>query len=225
MGQKVCPISFRIGITEDWRSRWYAEKRLFGEYVVEDERIRRFIKHHYLFAGIPKIEIERTRDRLTVIIHSARPGLLIGRKGVEVERLKSELERLTGRTVEVSVVEVPRPELSAQLVAEDVAQQLERRSAFRRTLQKAAQTTMDAGAEGVKIAIGGRLAGSELARREKMVMGRVPLHTITAKIDYGLAEALTKYGVIGVKVWINHGVLSPGQRMRMQEEQSNAAHA
>jgi len=223
MGQKVCPIGLRIGITEDWRSRWFAEKKKFGEYVVEDERIRRFIKRNYFFAGIPKIEIERTREKLTVIIHGARPGLLIGRKGVEVERLKSELEHLTGRAVEVSVIEVPRPELSAQLVAEEVSQQLERRKAFRQTLKKSAEMTMDAGADGVRIGISGRLGGSELARREKIILGSVPLHTFAARIDYGFSEAHTKYGSIGVKVWINHGVLGPGELA--QEEQQNAPNA
>jgi small subunit ribosomal protein S3 len=213
MGQKVCPTSFRIGITEDWRSRWYADKKHFGEYVVEDEKIRRFIKLNYSFAGIPKIEIERTREKLVVFIHSARPGLLIGRKGAEVERLKSELEGLTGHTVDVSVEEVQRAELSAQLIAEEVAQQLKRRSSFRQTLRRTAEMTMAAGAKGVKIAIAGRLGGSELARREKKILGSIPLHTLTAKVDYGFAEARTKYGTIGVKTWINHGLLAPGEKM------------
>ena len=213
MGHKVCPTSFRIGITEHWRSRWYADKKLFGKYVVEDEKIRRFIKRGYQFAGIPKIEIERTREKLTVLIHTARPGLLIGRKGIEVERLRSELEALAGHQVEVSVEEVQRPELSAQLVAEEVAQQLQRRSSFRQTLRRTAEMTMGAGATGAKIAIAGRLGGSELARREKIILGSIPLHTIRAKIDYGFAEARTKYGLIGVKVWINLGLLAPGDRM------------
>jgi small subunit ribosomal protein S3 len=213
MGQKVCPTSFRIGITEDWRSRWYADKKHFGEYVVEDEKIRRFIKLNYHFAGIPKIEIERTRDKLVVFIFAARPGLLIGRKGAEVDKLKSELEGLTSRMVEVSVEEVQRPELSAQLVAEEVAQQLKRRSSFRQTLRRTAEMTMDAGAKGVKILISGRLGGSELARREKKILGSIPLHTLTARVDYGFAEAQTKYGTIGVKAWINLGLLAPGEKM------------
>ena len=223
MGQKVCPTSFRIGITEDWRSRWYADKKRFGEYVVEDEKIRRFIKLNYHFAGIPKIEIERTREKLVVFIYAARPGLLIGRKGAEVDRLKSELVGLTGHMVEVSVEEVQRPELSAQLVAEEVAQQLRRRSSFRQTLRRTAEMTMDAGAKGVKIAIAGRLGGSELARREKRILGSIPLHTLTAKVDYGFAEAGTKYGTIGVKVWINLGLLAPGEKMTAEAE--NAANA
>jgi len=222
MGQKVCPTSFRIGITEDWRSRWYADKKHFGEYVVEDEKIRRFIKLNYHFAGIPKIEIERMRDKLVVFIFAARPGLLIGRKGAEVDKLKSELEGLTSRMVEVSVEEVQRPELSAQLVAEEVAQQLKRRSSFRQTLRRTAEMTMDAGAKGVKILISGRLGGSELARREKKILGSIPLHTLTARVDYGFAEAQTKYGTIGVKTWINLGLLAPGEKMWEAKNAPNA---
>ena len=217
MGQKICPISLRIGITEDWRSRWYADKATFGVYVVEDEKIRRFIKKGYTFAGIPRIDIERTRESLTVLVHCARPGLLIGRKGVEVERLKNDLEDLTGRNVEISVQEVERPELNAQLVAEDVAGQLERRASFRPAIQKAAEATMDAGAKGVRIGIAGRLTGAELARREKVLQGSVPLQTFSAKVGYGFAEAHTKYGTTGVKVWINTGQLPPGTKMGDQE--------
>jgi len=213
MGQKVCPTGLRLGITETWRSRWYAEKKNFGDYLVEDEKIRRFIKQNYQYAGVSKIEIERTREELNVIVHSARPGLLIGRKGVEVERLKNELEDLTSGNVEISVQEVPQPELSAQLVAEDVAQQLERRSSFRQTIKKAAEMTMDAGAEGARVQIAGRLGGAEIARRVHTIEGSIPLHTLTAKIDYGFAEARTKYGTIGVKVWINNGLLPPGEKM------------
>jgi len=218
MGQKVCPISFRLGITEDWRSRWYAEKGRFGQYVVEDEKIRRFIKKGYKFAGIPRIDIERTRESLSVTIHSARPGLLIGRKGVEVERLKDDLEHLTGHGLEVNIVEEDQPQLRGQLVAEDVAGQLERRSNFRHTIGKAAQGVMDAGARGVRINVAGRLSGAELARREKIIMGSVPLQTLTAEIDYGFAEAQTKYGLIGVKVWVNRGQLPPGTRMGQEGE-------
>ena len=223
MGQKVCPTGLRIGITEKWRSRWYAAKQKFGEYLVEDEKIRRFIKKNYQFAGIPKIEIERTREQVTVIIHCARPGLLIGRKGVEVERLKGELMNLTTYPLEVSVQEVPQPELSGQLVAEEVAQQLERRSSFRQTLKKAAEMTMDSGALGAKVQIAGRLGGSEMSRREHVLLGSIPLHTFTAQIDYGFATARTKYGAIGVKVWVNRGQLPPGERM--SEEPQDAADA
>jgi len=223
MGQKVCPTGLRIGITENWRSRWFATKDKFGELVVEDEKIRQFIKRNYYFAGVPKIEIERTREQVTVIIHSARPGLLIGRKGVEVDRLKADLEQLTGRTVDVSVIEVPKPELSAQLVAENVAQQLERRSSFRQVLKKAADVTMDAGADGVHIGISGRLGGSEMARKVDTVRGRIPLNTLIARVDYGFAVAKTKYGTIGVKVWINKGQIPPGTKM--PEEPQDAPNA
>ena len=223
MGQKVCPTGLRIGITENWRSRWFATKKQFGTFVVEDEKIRQYIKRNYYFAGVPKIEIERTREQVTLMIHSARPGLLIGRKGVEVERLKADLEHLTGRTIDVSVIEVPRPELSAQLVAENVAQQLERRSSFRQVLKKAADMTMDSGANGIHIGISGRLGGSEMARKVDTVRGSIPLNTLIARVDYGLAVANTKYGTIGVKVWINKGLIPPGTRM--PQEPQNAPDA
>jgi len=213
MGQKVCPTGLRLGITENWRSRWYASKKQFGEFVVEDEKIRRFIKKNYHYAGVPEIEIERTREHLAVIIHCARPGLLIGRKGIEVERLKADLEELTGRHVEISVQEVPRPELNAQLVAEEVAQQLERRSSFRQAIKKAGDMTMDAGAVGVRINIAGRLGGSEMSRKADIIQGSIPLNTLTAKVDYGFSTARTKYGSIGVKVWINTGRIPPGTKM------------
>ncbi len=225
MGQKVCPTSLRIGITEDWRSRWFADKKLFGTYVVEDEKIRRLIKRTYSYAGIPRIDIVRTRETLSILVHCARPGLLIGRKGVEVERLKGELEALTGRSLDVNVQEVERPELSAQLVAEEVAGQLQRRASFRQVIARAAEATMDAGAEGVRIGVAGRLTGAELARREKVLMGSIPLQTLTARIDYGFAEARTKYGLIGVKAWINHGRLAPGTKMDFSQEAPNAPDA
>jgi len=224
MGQKVCPTGLRLGITEACQSRWFANKRLFGEYVVEDEKIRRYIKKNFYFAGIPRIEIERTRDQVSVMIFSARPGLLIGRKGVEVERLKGELETLTGRHVDISVQEIAQPELSAQLVAEDVAQQLTRRSSFRQTIKKAVELSMGAGAIGAKVQISGRLGGAEIARSVHTSEGSIPLHTLTAKIDYGFAEAFTKYGCIGVKAWINKGLLPPGTTM-YDEEPENAPDA
>jgi small subunit ribosomal protein S3 len=225
MGQKVCPTSLRIGITEDWRSRWYADKKLFGTYVVEDEKIRRLIKRTYSYAGIPRIDIVRTREDLSILVHCARPGLLIGRKGVEVERLKGELEGLTGRSLDVNVQEVEHPELNAQLVAEEVAGQLQRRASFRQVIARAAEATMDAGAVGVRIGVAGRLTGAELARREKVLMGSIPLQTLTARIDYGFAEARTKYGLIGVKAWVNHGRLPPGTKMNFGEETPNAPDA
>ncbi|HUX16844.1 MAG TPA: 30S ribosomal protein S3 [Phycisphaerae bacterium] len=205
MGQKVHPIGFRIGITEFWRSRWYAPKRTYGPLLVEDEKIRRFIKKNYAFAAISKIEIERTREEVKVILHSARPGLIIGRKGAEVDRLREQLEDLTGRRITVSIVEVVKAELSAQLVAENVAQQLEKRAAFRRTMKQAVDTTMAAGALGVKIRCAGRLGGAEMSRSEVTSRGSIPLHTLGARIDYGFAQAHCTYGVTGVKAWVYLG--------------------
>ena len=206
MGQKVHPTSFRIGITEDWRSRWYADKWHFGLLLVEDAKIRRHIKKNYQFAGIPKIEIERNREQAKVILHTARPGIIIGRKGAEVDKLREELEALTGRTITINIKELKRPELSAQLVAEDIAQQLEKRASTRRVMKKAVDTAMGLGALGVKIEAAGRLGGSEMARDERQVGGSIPLHTLRATIDYGFATAATTYGSIGVKAWIYKGL-------------------
>jgi small subunit ribosomal protein S3 len=205
MGQKIHPTGFRIGITEPWRSRWYAPKRTFGQLVVEDEKIRTFVKANYGFAAIAMVEIERTREEVKVIVHSARPGLIIGRKGAEVDKLREELEELTGRRITVNIIEITKPELSAQLVAEAVAQQLEKRAAFRRAMKQAVDATMTAGAKGVKCRTAGRLGGAEMHRDEVTVRGSVPLQTLSAHIDYGFAQAYCPYGVIGVKVWIYLG--------------------
>src|SRR3972149_11569596 len=199
MGQKVHPTGFRLGITEDWRSRWYADKKTFGKLLVEDQKIRKKIKKEYQFAGIPKIEIERTREAAKVTLHTARPGLIIGRKGAEIDKLKEELEKLTGRSVTIKIKEIAKPELNAQLVAENIAEQLVKRTPFRRVMKKTVETTMNAGAEGIKIRVGGRLAGAEIARREGVSQGKIPLHTLRADIDYGFAVAMTTYGTIGVK--------------------------
>jgi small subunit ribosomal protein S3 len=206
MGQKVNPIGFRTGIMLGWKSRWYASKKEFGSLLVEDFQIRKFLKGKYRQAGIPKIEIERTRDEVKVVLFSARPGIIIGRKGQEVERLQEELQRLIGRRVNIKIEEVQRPEIQAQLVAEDISDQLSRRSSFRRTMKKSVETTMEAGAKGIKIQLAGRLGGSEMARREKQIAGAMPLSTLRAKIDYGFAEAMTAQGHIGVQVWVNQGV-------------------
>lgn len=205
MGQKVNPTGFRVGIVEPWRSRWYAPKRTFGQLLVEDEKIRTFVKANYGFSAIAQIEIERTREEVKVIIHAGRPGLLIGRKGSEVDRIREQLEELTGRRITVEVKEITKPELSAQLVAEGVAQQLEKRAAFRRALKQAADATMAAGAKGVKIRVAGRLGGAEMHRSEVIIRGSIPLQTLQAEIDYGFAQAYCTYGVIGVKVWIYRG--------------------
>ncbi len=201
MGQKVRPNGFRVGIMEDWRSRWYASKHEFSDLLVEDFKIRKFIKNKYGFAGIPRIEIERTRDAVTVLLSTARPGVIIGRKGAEVEKL----QELTGRRIEVKIVEVTRPEIDAQLISEDIAEQLQKRSSFRRTMKRALEQTMDGGARGVKIQLSGRLGGSEMSRTESANLGSIPLSTLRAKIDYGFHEAKTAQGHIGIKVWVNQG--------------------
>ena len=206
MGQKVNPIGFRTGIMLGWKSRWYASKKEFPGLLLEDFQVRKFLKDKYRQAGIPKVEIERTRDEVKVVMHSARPGIIIGRKGQEVERLQEELQQLIGRRVNIKIEEVQRPEIQAQLVAEDIADQLSRRASFRRTMKKSAETTMEAGAKGIKIQLAGRLGGSEMARCEKQINGAMPLSTLRAKIDYGFAEAMTAQGHIGVQVWVNQGV-------------------
>ena len=205
MGQKVNPTGFRIGITERWRSRWYAGKKDFGKLMVEDELIRRYIAHSHQEAAIPKVEIERTAEEVTIILHTARPGLIIGRKGAAVDQLRDEIQRMTGKKVNINIREVEKPELEANLVASSIAEQLCKRAAFRRAIRRAAETTMQAGAEGVKVLIGGRLGGGELARQDKVIMGKLPLGTLDAEIDYGFAEAATTYGRIGVKVWVYRG--------------------
>lgn len=205
MGQKVHPIGFRVGITEPWRSRWYADKKNYGALLLEDQQIRKFIKKEYQNAAVPRIDIERTRERVTVIIHTARPGLLIGRRGAQVDKLNEELTRICNKPVAIRTVEISKPELSAQLVAESISEQLMRRASFRRALKKSAQLTMQAGALGVKLQIAGRLGGAEIARTEKTSMGSVPLSTLDAWVDYGFAIARTAMGVIGVKCWIYRG--------------------
>ncbi len=207
MGQKVNPIGFRTGITRDWTSRWYAKKKDFGNLLVQDVAIRKFIKKNYGFAGIPKIEIERRGDEVLVILYVARAGVIIGRKGTKVDKLKDELENITGVQTQLKILEVDEPELQAQLVAENISEQLARRSAFRRTLARTVETTMGRGALGVKILISGRLGGAEMARKERVVGGSVPLSTLRADIDYGFAESRTQYGHIGVKVWIYKGLI------------------
>jgi small subunit ribosomal protein S3 len=200
MGQKVRPTAFRVGIYDDWRSRWYASKQEFKDLLVEDFKIRQYIKKKYGYAGIPKIENERTRDAVTVIIYTSRPGVLIGKRGSEIDRIQEELQGLTGRRMEVKAHEVTRPEIDAQLVAEDIAAQLQKRSSFRRTIKRALEQTMDNGARGVKVLLAGRLGGSEMSRTEGANLGSIPLSTLRAKIDYGFTEAKTAQGHIGIKV-------------------------
>lgn len=202
MGQKVHPIGFRLGVSKQAHSRWIASQRDYAGMLAEDRKIRRHIMKKLRHAGIPQIEIERSGNRTRVGVHTARPGIVIGRKGVEVDALKAELEQLTGREVLVTVQEIKTPELNAQLLAEAVASQLERRVSFRRVVKKAVNTSMRLGAGGVKINCAGRLGGAEIARTQWYREGRVPLHTLRANIDYGFAESNTTFGKIGVKVWI-----------------------
>ena len=204
MGQKVHPHGFRLGITRTWDSRWYSEKD-YGNFLIEDLKLRDFVKNRLSQASVSRIEIERAAGKIRLIIHTARPGIVIGPKGSEIEKLRKELMGVTSKDVVVDIKEVRKPEIDAQLVAENVAHQLERRIAFRRAMKKSVTSALKSGAKGIRIATAGRLGGAEMARREWYREGRVPLHTLRADIDYGFAEASTTYGVIGVKVWIFKG--------------------
>lgn len=216
MGQKVNPVGFRTGVVVGWKSRWYASKKEYAELLVEDQKIRSFVRSHpdekvrtqYRNAGIDRIEIERTRDEVRVLLFVARPGLIIGKKGQDVENLQEQLQSLIGRRVNLKIEELSRPEIQAQLVADDIAQQLMKRANFRRTMKRALETTMDAGARGIKVQLSGRLGGAEMARCEKASAGSLPLSTLQAKIDYGFSEASTPQGNLGVQVWINQGFYS-----------------
>jgi len=204
LGQKTHPIGVRLGIIKTWDSKWFA-KRNYKDMLFEDLTIQKFIKANLYHAGVPKVEIERTGKKVRAIIHTARPGIIIGKKGAEVEKLKKELEKITGQEMSVDIKEIRKPELDATLVAENIAMQLEKRIAFRRAMKKAIASSRRFGAQGIKVACSGRLAGAEIARDEWYREGRVPLHTFRSDIDYGVAEAKTTYGRIGVKVWIYKG--------------------
>jgi small subunit ribosomal protein S3 len=205
MGQKTNPIGFRVAVNRDWRSKWYAGKKEFGKLLTEDRQIRDVLKKKLESASVPRILIERAATRCRITILTARPGVVIGRKGAEIDKLKEELSRMTGKEIYDDILEIKTPELDAQLVAENIALQLERRVSFRRAMKKSLQTARDFGAEGIKIRCSGRLGGAELARVEQYHWGRVPLHTLRAEIDYGFAEAKTVYGKLGVKCWICKG--------------------
>ena len=210
MGQKVCPIGFRLVRNKNWRSIWFANKQEFGKMLVEDQEVRRFLMAKKSFTGTSKIIIMRMSDKVEITVHTARPGLVIGKGGSEIDQLKSELRKKLGKEVWIEVTEIKRPDLEGQLVAEGIARQLERRVAFRRALKKAIQSTMDSGAHGIKVQVSGRIGGAEIARSEWYKEGRIPLHTLRADIDYGQSRSETTYGTIGVKVWINRGeVLLP----------------
>ena len=214
MGQKTHPKGFRVGVIENWDSRWVAG-RDYAEFLHEDMRVRRFLKKRLYHAGISRIDVERAAAKAKVNIHTARPGIVIGKKGAEIEKLKAELVKLMGKDTYINIIEVRRPDIDAQLVAENVGLQLERRVAFRRAMKEAVARAMRMGAQGVRIQCSGRLGGAEIARREWYREGRVPLHTLRADISYGFAEAKTTYGVIGIKAWIMHGdVLSRSEEQR-----------
>jgi small subunit ribosomal protein S3 len=217
LGQKVHPYGFRIGINKTWRSRWFATRR-YSDLLHEDVALRDMLKKRLAHAGISSVEIERAANKLKVNINTSRPGIIIGRRGAEVDKLKEEIQRRTGREVYINILEVQKPELDAQLVSESVALQLEKRVAFRRAMRKAIEASTRFGAKGIKVRCGGRLGGAEIARREWYLEGRLPLHTLRADVDYGFAEALTTYGKIGVKVWIYRGerseVAAPEDRRR-----------
>ena len=225
MGQKTHPFGLRLGITEAHRSRWYAPKALYGELLVEDERIRKYLDRRLNrtppSAAVSDIHIERTREELKIIVKTARPGLVIGPKGAEVERITQELTYMTGRKVAISIIEIKQPDLDAQLVAEGVAEQLNKRAAFRRVVKMRAEGVMQAGAKGVKIQISGRLGGAEMSRTLDVRLGSLPLSTLQANIDYGFAEAVTTYGVIGVKTWIYKGLY--GEEIQREEEPESRA--
>jgi len=208
VGQKTHPLGFRLGVIKGWRSRWYAG-RTYADILHEDLKLRRYIKERLYHSGVSRIEVERKADQLRIIIHTARPGIIIGKKGSEVEKLRADLTKLTGKDVRLDIEEVRKAELDAQLVAEQIAQQLERRVAFRRAMKKAVQSAMRLGAQGVKVACAGRLAGAEIARSEWYREGRVPLQTLRADIDFGVTTARTTYGMIGVKAWVCHGEVLP----------------
>lgn len=210
MGQKVHPIGFRLGVIKTWDSKWYAEAD-YAKYLHEDIAIRKFLKKRLYTSGVSKIEIERAANKVKINIHTARPGLIIGKKGSEVETIKKDLSLLTSKEIFINIHEVRKPELDAQLVAENVALQLERRIAFRRAMKKSVTSALKFGAKGIRITCSGRLGGAEMSRTEWYREGRVPLHTLRADIDYGFAEAMTTYGLIGVKVLIFKGEILPGQ--------------
>ena len=209
MGQKVNPHGLRVGVIKDWNTKWYADSKEFGDLLVEDHKIRTFLKEKLYQAQISKIEIERAAGRVKVVILTAKPGIIIGKEAAGVKALKDELQAMTGAKVSLNIVEVKRPERDAQLVAENIAQQLENRVSFRRAMKQVMGRAMKAGAKGIKTTVGGRVGGAEIARDESYNEGVLPLQTLRANIDYGFAEANTAYGKLGVKVWINHGEVLP----------------
>lgn len=226
MGQKVHPFGFRVGITEAHKSRWYAPKALYGELLVEDQKIREYcdkrLNRQPPFAAVSDIHIERTREELKVIIKTARPGLVIGPKGAEIDRLTSDLQDLTGRNVAITCIEIPNPDIDAKLIGESIAEQLQKRASFRRVIKMKAEAAITAGAKGVKIQLSGRLGGHEMSRKEDIRLGAIPLQTLQANVDYALSQSHTTYGTIGVKVWVYNGMYN---ELKEDEIESKAAGA
>ena len=214
MGQKINPLGFRIGITEPHRSTWYARGSQYGRFVAQDHAIRSFIKDRFRSAAVEKVQIERKADRITVVLHSGRPGVVIGRRGAEIDAVTKHFEKLTGSKVKINIIEIRKPDLSAQLVAENVAEQLERRGSFRRAMKRAVENSMREGVLGINVRISGRLGGAEIARSANEMAGSVPLHRLNTRIDYGYATARTTYGIIGVRTWMNHGYYADQQKER-----------
>lgn len=224
MGQKVSPHGLRVGIIKDWDSKWYAEKKDFADYLIEDNKIREFVKKKLYTSGISKILVERAaNNKVKITIFTAKPGMVIGRGGSGIDELRLDIEKLTRKSAALNIIEIKKPELDSQLVAESVALALEKRVSFRRAMKQAIGRTMKAGSRGIKVVVSGRLGGAEMARSEKYSEGNVPLHTLRADISYGFAEADTTYGKIGVKVWVNHGEILPTKNGLAQEEQTAQA--
>ena len=208
MGHKVHPTGFRLGIIKDWQARWFADKE-YTDLLHEDLRLRAMIRERLATAGVPRIDIERAANQVTITVHTAKPGIVIGRSGAKVEELRQALEKITGKKIRLNIQEIRAPELDAHLVAKSIAEQIERRVSYRRAMKQAVARAMQRGAKGIKIVVAGRLGGAEMSRREREVAGKVPLHTLRADIDYGQAEALTTFGMIGIKVWIYKGEVLP----------------
>jgi small subunit ribosomal protein S3 len=223
MGQKVNPISFRLGINRYWDSIWYAKKNDYSKFLIEDYKIRKWIRKNIINAGVSEIIIERSSKKCSVSIHTSRPGFVIGKKGSDIEKIKNKISKITDSEVYVNIKEIKKPELNAYLVAENIAQQLVKRIAYRRAMKRAMQSTMRLGAKGIKVCVSGRLAGNEIARTEWLREGSIPLHTLRANLDYSEAEALTTYGIIGVKVWIYKGKIFEKEIEKKHKEIKNAA--
>ena len=223
MGQKINPIGFRLGVNRSWDSIWYAKKNDYGKFLIEDYKIRQYIRKNIINSGVSEIIIERSSKKCSVSIHTSRPGFVIGKKGADIEKIKNKISKITDSEVYVNIKEIKKPELNAYLVAENIAQQLVKRIAYRRAMKRAMQSTMRLGAKGIKVCVSGRLAGNEIARTEWLREGSVPLHTLRANLDYSESEALTTYGIIGVKVWIYKGEIFEKEIEKKYQKVKNAA--